>query len=55
MDHLPRQTSLAILRHHRKYDPGDKYQFEKGSGDPVKAESKPAYARMKADWKEKFG
>jgi Domain of unknown function (DUF4385) len=52
----------------RKYDPGDKHQREKGAGDPQKAElarifcdawrkaeAKPAYARMKAEWKEKYG
>ena len=52
----------------RKYDPVDKHQLEKGTGDPVKAESaqiffdawkkaeaKPAYARTKAEWKEKYG
>ena len=46
----------------------DKHQLEKGTGDPVKAESaqiffdawkkaeaKPAYAKMKAEWKEKYG
>ena len=51
----------------RKYDPVDKHQLEKGTGDPAKAESaqiffdawkkaegKPAYARMKAESKEKF-
>ena len=49
----------------RKYDPKDKHLLEKGTGDPVKAESarifyeawqkaeaKPAYARMKSEWKE---
>ncbi|WZO97497.1 DUF4385 domain-containing protein [Isosphaeraceae bacterium EP7] len=52
----------------RKYDPKDKHQLEKGTGDPVKAESaqiffdawkkaeaKPVYAKMKAEWKEKYG
>jgi hypothetical protein len=52
----------------RKYDSVDKHQLEKGTGDPVKAESaqiffdtwkkaeaKPAYAKMKAEWKEKYG
>ncbi|MFO0954203.1 MAG: DUF4385 domain-containing protein [Isosphaeraceae bacterium] len=52
----------------RKYDPVDKHPLEKGSGDPTKAESarifyeawqeaeaNPAYARMKADWKKRYG
>lgn len=52
----------------RKYDPDDKHQLAKGTGDPAKAESatifyqawqkaeaKPAYARMKADWKRLHG
>ena len=52
----------------RKYDPKDQHQLEKGTGDPVKAESasifyeawqkaeaKPAYAKMKAEWKQKYG
>jgi hypothetical protein len=52
----------------RKYDPVDKHQLEKGTGDPAKAESaqiffdawkkaeaRPAYAEMKAEWKEKYG
>ena len=52
----------------RKYDAVDQHPLEKGSGDPVKAESarifqeawrraeaKPAYARWKADWKQKHG
>lgn len=52
----------------RKYDPVDKHQLEKGTGDPAKAESaqiffdawkkaeaRPVYAKMKAEWKEKYG
>ena len=52
----------------RKYDPADKHPLEKGTGDPVKAESArifydawkkaeatPTYARMKAEWKQKHG
>jgi hypothetical protein len=52
----------------RKYDSTDRHPLEKGTGDPRKAESarifydawkkaeaKPAYARMKAEWKEKYG
>jgi hypothetical protein len=52
----------------RKHDPKDKHQLEKGTGDPAKAESaqiffdawkkveaKPAYARMKAESKERYG
>lgn len=52
----------------RKYDREDHHLLEKGTGDPQKAlcasifydawkcaESKPAYATMKADWIEKYG
>src|SRR5947208_1231954 len=52
----------------RKYDAIDKHQLERGTGDPAKAEStqifsdawkeaeaRPAYATMKAEWKEKYG
>jgi hypothetical protein len=41
----------------RKYDPVDKHQLEKGTGDPEKAESARIYfdARKKAEWKEKHG
>lgn len=52
----------------RKYDPRDKHLLEKGTGDPLKAESariffgawkeaeaNPAYMEMKAAWKEKYG
>ena len=52
----------------RKYDPEDKRPLEEGSGDPEKAvsasifyeawqraEARPAYARMKAAWKQKGG
>ena len=52
----------------RKYDPDDKYLLEKRTGDPVKAESariffeawkkaesKPAYSKMKAEWKKRSG
>ncbi|WP_165233827.1 DUF4385 domain-containing protein [Aquisphaera insulae] len=52
----------------RKYDRDDGHPLEKGTGDPLKAESariffdawkkaeaKPAYARMKAEWKAKHG
>lgn len=63
-----RSRRYANYKGGRKYDPKDKHQLEEGTGDPVKAESaqiffdawkkaeaKPAYARMKAEWKEKFG
>ena len=63
-----RARRYANYKGGRKYDPADKHQLEKGTGDPVKAESariffdawkkaeaKPAYARMKAEWKEKYG
>ena len=52
----------------RKYDPDDKHPLEKGTGDPRKAlsaeifyeawqraEAKPAYASLKAEWKQNFG
>jgi hypothetical protein len=52
----------------RKYDPADRRPLEKGTGDPLKAESaslfyeawrlaeaEPSYARMKADWKKTYG
>ncbi len=52
----------------RKYDPSDRHPLKKGTGDPEmavsaqiffdawkKAESKPAYARMKAEWKTRYG
>jgi hypothetical protein len=52
----------------RKYDSKDKHLLEKGTGDPLKAESaqifyeawrkaeaKPAYARMKAEWRAERG
>ncbi len=52
----------------RKYAPEDGRPLAKGTGDPQKAisadlffeswkraEANPAYARMKADWKAKFG
>ena len=52
----------------RKYDAIDKHRLERGTGDPAKAESaqiffdawkkaeaRPAYAEMKAEWKEKYG
>jgi hypothetical protein len=52
----------------RKYDPKDKHQLEKGPIDPLKAESaaifyeawqkaeaKPSYAKMKAEWRAKYG
>jgi hypothetical protein len=52
----------------RKYDPTDKHQLEKGTGEPAKAESasifyeawqkaeaKRTYAKMKAEWKKIHG
>ena len=63
-----RARRYANYKGGRKYDPEDKRQLEKGTGDPQKAESariffdawkraeaKPAYARMKVDWKETYG
>jgi hypothetical protein len=51
-----------------KYDPADKHRLEKGTGDPQKAESarifyeawqraeaKPAYAKMKIEWRQRYG
>jgi hypothetical protein len=58
----------ANYRGGRKYDPEDKHQLAKGTGEPQKAESarifyeawkkveaKPAYAKQKAAWKAKYG
>jgi hypothetical protein len=52
----------------RKYDLADEHPLEKGTGDPQKAESarifldawkkaeaKPDYARLRAEWKERYG
>ncbi|QDV36330.1 DUF4385 domain-containing protein [Tautonia plasticadhaerens] len=52
----------------RKYDAIDKHQLERDTGDPAnaessriffdawkKAEARPAHAKMKAEWKEKYG
>ena len=63
-----RARRYANYKGGRKYDAIDKHQLEKGTADPVKAESariffdawkkaeaKPAYARMKADWKGRYG
>jgi len=63
-----RARRYANYRDGRKYDPDDKRQLAKGTGDPQKAESarifyeawqkaeaKPAYAKQKAAWKEKYG
>lgn len=63
-----RARRYANYKGGRKYDPADKHPLEKGTGDPAKSESariffdawkqaeaKPAYARMKAGWKEMYG
>ena len=63
-----RARRYANYKGGRKYDPGDKHLLEKGTGDPAKAESarifyeawrkaeaEPAYARMKAEWKQRYG
>ena len=63
-----RARRYANYRGGRKYNPESKRQLEKGTGDPVKAdsarvfyeawqkaESKPAYAKQKAAWKEEYG
>ncbi|WP_406698645.1 DUF4385 domain-containing protein [Singulisphaera sp. Ch08] len=63
-----RARRYANYKGGRKYDLSDKHQLEKGTGDPQKAlsatifydawkraEAKPAYARMKAEWKQKYG
>ena len=63
-----RARRYANYKSGRKYDPKDGLEMEKGSGDPAKAESarifyeawqkaeaKPAYARMKAEWKAERG
>jgi len=63
-----RSRRYANYKGGRKYDPGDLHQLEKGSGDPQKAagasifyeawrkaEARPAYARMKAEWKARYG
>lgn len=52
----------------RKYDPANRQPREKGTGDPEKAvsasifheawrraETRPDYARMKAEWKKRLG
>jgi hypothetical protein len=62
-----RQLYLARLPG-RRYHPVDPHRIEYGTGDPAKsglarifyeawekAEAKPASARMKADWKERYG
>jgi hypothetical protein len=63
-----RARRYSNYRSGRKYDPTDKHRLEKGTGDPVKAlsasifyeawqkaEAKPAYAKMKSEWKQKYG
>jgi len=63
-----RARRYTTYRGGRKYDPADGQPLEKGTGDPAKAESarifheawkaaeaNPTYARMKAEWKEKYG
>jgi hypothetical protein len=63
-----RSRRYANSKGGRKYDREDKHPLEKGTGDPVKAESasifyeawqkaeaKPAYAKQKKAWREKYG
>ena len=63
-----RARRYANYKGGRKYDLKDKHQLEKGTGDSVKAESaqiffdawkkaeaNPTYARIKAEWKAKYG
>ena len=63
-----RARRYANYRGGRKYDAIDKHQLERGTGDPEKAasaaifhkawrkaEERPDYARMKADWRERYG
>jgi hypothetical protein len=63
-----RARRYANYKGGRKYDPADNRLLEKGTGDPVKAESariffdawkkaeaEPDYTRMKAEWKAKHG
>lgn len=63
-----RARRYANYKGGRKYDPVDLHPLEKGTGDPAKAESariffdawkkaeaRPAYARMKAEWKQTYG
>lgn len=63
-----RARRYANYKGGRKYHPDDDHPLEKGTGDPAKvasavlffnawkrAEAKPAYARLKADWKAQFG
>jgi hypothetical protein len=63
-----RARRYANYKGGRKYDAIDKHRLERGTGDPAKAESaqiffdawkkaeaKPAYAEMKAEWKENYG
>lgn len=67
------QMGITRSRRYANYKSGKKYRedgtkFEKGSGDPLKAESalifskkwraaedNPTYAKMKREWKEKSG
>jgi hypothetical protein len=67
------QMGFTRARRYANYKGGRKYaddggQFERGTGDPLKArsaeifyrawqdaEANPAYARRKADWKKRYG
>jgi hypothetical protein len=63
-----RARRYANYKGGRKYDPDDRHPLQKGTGDPQKveaarifydawkkAEANPAYARMKAEWKDRHG
>ncbi|MDG3006179.1 DUF4385 domain-containing protein [Paludisphaera mucosa] len=63
-----RARRYANYKGGRKYDAADKHPLAKGTGDPAKvesaaifyeawrkAEAKPVYARMKTEWKAKYG
>lgn len=63
-----RARRYANYKGGRKYDSAGKGPLKKGTGNPVmaesariffdawkKAEAKPAYARLKAEWKENYG
>jgi hypothetical protein len=67
------QMGFTRARRYTNYKGGRKYaddgaEFERGTGDPIKAksaaifyrvwqdaEAEPAYARLKAAWKERYG
>jgi len=63
-----RSRRYANYKGGRKYDRSDRHPLEKGTGDPAKAEvatifyeawqkaeAKAAYAKLKEEWKQKYG